>query len=323
MLVDLHPFTLQGIDRSFHIDGIPQRDSCRQQRQSAGTPYPIKAGDPVGHLGYFQVPTEDGHEKRYQVHIECLTTDDLPRFLSNPEGVGRDTPAFARCPKGIPVYLQFSGGEIQKGLVTTTSEAVMALSGQAVTDNEGKRYWPGGSSRGLLAESDVQLLSRYDLAGRGFETTEDSPASFDHLDGKTQPKGLVKTIFERFFNVADNDGKPYSKAVAFNYQQLLDKIDGTKSPHYNPEQYRRAVQNPSMRDHLYPTVREAPQRLVLLVGSTGVESVLYATAEKRCAGVVCLQHEIPDGHPLDVPCGRDGGKSMAYASAGFSGCDKY
>ena len=127
----------------------------------------------------------------------------------------------------------------------------MALSGQAVTDKEGKRYWPDGSSRGLLAELDVQLLSRYDLAGRGFEPTEDSPVSFDHLDGKTQPKGLVKTIFERFFSVADNDGKPYSKAVAFNYQQLLDKIDDAKSPRYNPEQYRRAVQNPSMRDHLY------------------------------------------------------------------------
>ncbi|EKY4302447.1 hypothetical protein VW603_004412 [Salmonella enterica] len=28
LLVDLYPFTLQGIDRSCHIDGIPQRDSC-------------------------------------------------------------------------------------------------------------------------------------------------------------------------------------------------------------------------------------------------------------------------------------------------------
>ncbi|MEE9684786.1 pesticin C-terminus-like muramidase [Lelliottia amnigena] len=214
------------------------------------TPYPIKAGDPVGHMGYFQVPTEDGHEKRYQVHIECLTTDDLPRFLSNPEGVGRDTPAFARCPKDIPVYLQFNSGEVQKGLIITQTETVMALSGQAVTDKEGKRYWPDGSSRGLLAEWDLQLLSRYDLAGRGFETTEDSPASFDHLDGKTQPKGLVKKIFERFFNVADNDGQPYSKAEAFNYRQLLDKIDDGKSTWYNAEQYRRAVQNQSMRDHL-------------------------------------------------------------------------
>ncbi|MGI6897427.1 hypothetical protein ACRCMW_05885 [Enterobacter chengduensis] len=229
----------------------PSRETVKFDTVVCPTPYLIKAGDPVGHLGYFQVPTEDGHEKRYQVHIECLTTDDLPRFLSNPEGVGRDTPAFARYPKDIPVYLQFNIGDIQKGLITTQTEAVMALSGLAVTDKEGKRYWPDGASRGLLAESDVQLLSRYDLVGRGFETTEDSPVSFDHLDGKTQPKGLVKTIFERFFSVADNDGKYGHQLVAFNYRQLLNKIDNPKQDWYYPEQYRRAVQNPAMRDHLY------------------------------------------------------------------------
>ena len=229
----------------------PSRETLQFDTVVCPTPYPIKAGDPVGHLGYFQVPSEDGHEKRYQVHIECLTADDLPRFLSNPEGVGRDTPAFARCPKDIPVYLQFNIGDIRKGLITTQTETVMALSGQAVTDKEGKRYWPDGSSRGLLAESDLQLLSRYDLDGRGFDTTEDSPASFDHLDGETQPKGLVKTIFERFFNVADSDGKYGHQLVAFNYRQLLNKIDDGKSTWYNAEQYRRAVQNPSMRDHLY------------------------------------------------------------------------
>ncbi|RZN44172.1 MULTISPECIES: hypothetical protein [unclassified Escherichia] len=229
----------------------PSREAVQFDTVVCPTPYPIKAGDPVGHLGYFQAPTEDGHEKRYQVHIECLTTDNLPHFLRNPEGAGRDTPAFARCPKGIPVYLQFRSGEIQKGLIATTSVTVMPLSGQAVTDKEGKRYWPDGSSRGLLAESDVLLLSRYDLAGRGFETTEDSPSSFDHLDGKTQPKGLVKTILERFFSVADNDDNHYSKGVAFNYRQLLNQIDAPKASWYLPEQYRRAVQNPAMRDHLY------------------------------------------------------------------------
>lgn len=230
----------------------PSRETVQFDTVVCPTPYPIKAGAPVGHLGYFQIPTDNGHEKRYQVHIECLTTDDLPRFLSNPEGVGRDTPAFARCPKDIPVYLKYTDGEIYKGLVTTESETVIALSGQAVMDKEGKRYWPeGGMSRGLLAESDVQLLSRYDLAGRGFKATEDNPESFDHLDGKRQPKGLVRKIFELFFNVATNDGKLYSKLVAFNYRQLLDQIDDVKSPRYNPELYRRAVQNPSMREHLY------------------------------------------------------------------------
>ena len=230
----------------------PSRETVQFDTVVCPTPYPIKAGAPVGHLGYFQIPTDNGHEKRYQVHIECLTTDDLPRFLSNPEGVGRDTPAFARCPKDIPVYLKVADGEIHKGLITTESETVMALSGQAVTDKEGKRYWPGGGvSRGLVAESDVQLLSRYDLADRGFKATEDNPESFDHLDGKRQPKGLVRKIFELFFNVAINDGKLYSKIVAFNYRQLLDQIDDAKSPRYNPELYRRAVQNPSMREHLY------------------------------------------------------------------------
>ncbi|MGC4375205.1 hypothetical protein, partial [Streptococcus suis] len=68
---------------------------------------------------------------------------------------------------------------------------------------------------------------------------------------KRQPKGLVRTIFELFFNVANNDGKLYSKIVAFNYRQLLNQIDDAKSPRYNPELYRRAVQNPSMREHLY------------------------------------------------------------------------
>lgn len=36
LLVDLQSLTLEGIDCSFHIDGIPQRDCCRQQRQYAG-----------------------------------------------------------------------------------------------------------------------------------------------------------------------------------------------------------------------------------------------------------------------------------------------
>jgi len=35
LLVDLQPFTLQGIDCSFHIHSIPQGDRSRQQRQSA------------------------------------------------------------------------------------------------------------------------------------------------------------------------------------------------------------------------------------------------------------------------------------------------
>lgn len=229
----------------------PSREAMQFDTVVCPTPYPIKAGDPVGHMGWFQEPKDGGHGKRYMVHIECLTTDDLPHFLSNPDGAGRDTPAFARCPKDIPVYLKDSDGKVYPGRIKTLAETVMPLTGQVVTDADGKRYWPGYTSQGLLAESDLQLLSRYDLAGRGFETTEDSPASFDHLDGQTQPKGLVKQIFEWFHHLADNSGDHGSQGVAFNYRQLLNKIDGPKEAWYYPEQYRQAVQNRSMRDHLY------------------------------------------------------------------------
>lgn len=229
----------------------PSRETPQFDTVVCPTPYPIKAGDPVGHLGWFQQPKEDGHNTRYQVHIECLTTEALPHFFSNPEGVGHDKPAFARCPKGIQMYLKNYSGSILPGLTKTLSETVIPLAGQAVTDADGKRYWPDDRPDGLLAESDLQLLSQYDLAGRGFEATEDSPASFDHLDGQTQPKGLVRRIFEKFHHIADNDGQHGHQLVAFNYQQLLYKIDNPKQAWYSQEQYRQAVQNRSMREHLY------------------------------------------------------------------------
>ena len=62
------------------------------------------------------------------------------------------------------------------------------------------------------------------------------------------------------------------------------------------------------------------QKAGLLVGNPSVESVLYAAGEKRRAGVVRLQYEVPDGYPVDEPCGGDGGKSVASASTSFSRC---
>ncbi|MDU6411411.1 MAG: hypothetical protein E6560_10705 [Yersiniaceae bacterium] len=229
----------------------PSRNVMQFDSVECPTPYPIKAGDAIGHMGWYQALKDGGHKKRYQVHIECLATGDLPRFLSNPEGVEQDRPAFARCPAGIPIYLKDSAGKIRDSNVKTLTEKVISLSGQAIKDVNRKRYWPGGTSRGLLAESDLRLLSQYDLAERGFGIIEDSPASFDHLDGKTKPRGLVRSIFQRFFNVADNDGQLGSQIVAFNYQQLVNNIDTPTMKWYEPEQYRRAVHHSSMRDHLH------------------------------------------------------------------------
>ncbi|EAT3570035.1 hypothetical protein ES756_22755, partial [Salmonella enterica] len=43
---------------------------------SLSSPFAIKAGDPIGHMGYYQAPKDGGYEARYQVHIECTSMDD-------------------------------------------------------------------------------------------------------------------------------------------------------------------------------------------------------------------------------------------------------
>ncbi|EOX8467506.1 hypothetical protein AIT71_004358, partial [Salmonella enterica subsp. enterica] len=42
---------------------------------SLSSPFAIKAGDPIGHMGYYQAPKDGGYEARYQVHIECTSMD--------------------------------------------------------------------------------------------------------------------------------------------------------------------------------------------------------------------------------------------------------
>ena len=49
---------------------------------------PVSAGDGLGHMGFYQLPLENGKTSRYQVHIECLSAGDVETFLSNPEHAG-------------------------------------------------------------------------------------------------------------------------------------------------------------------------------------------------------------------------------------------
>ncbi|HCA9705096.1 TPA: hypothetical protein MYK53_001506, partial [Klebsiella pneumoniae] len=42
-------------------------------------PVPVSAGDSLGHMGFYQLPEENGKRSRYQVHIECLSMDDMEK----------------------------------------------------------------------------------------------------------------------------------------------------------------------------------------------------------------------------------------------------
>ncbi|HHY6385553.1 TPA: hypothetical protein ACV44O_004489, partial [Salmonella enterica] len=227
----------------------PAKETMQFDTVVCPTPYPIRSGDAIGHLGYYQAPKDGGYNGLYQVHIECVTTDDLPRFLSNSEHVERDKPAFGKYPAGIPLYMKNSVNAIYQSQLTTHQDGIFPLNGSQHTEDNQVTYWQAGASRGYLAESDLKLLSRYDLAERGFETVEASPRSFDHLDGKNQPAGLVRHIFQMLFNASSKDPRTSHAQVKHNYQRLLDKIDSGET-RYSAQEYRRAVQNPDYIDHL-------------------------------------------------------------------------
>jgi hypothetical protein len=57
-------------------------------------PVPVNAGDSLGHMGFCQLPEENGKRSRYQVHIECLSMDDMEKFITNPGRAGEDAPVY-------------------------------------------------------------------------------------------------------------------------------------------------------------------------------------------------------------------------------------
>ncbi|HCF6519049.1 TPA: hypothetical protein NIJ49_005310, partial [Klebsiella pneumoniae] len=66
-------------------------------------PVPVSAGDSLGHMGFYQLPEENGKRSRYQVHIECLSTDDMEKFITNPGRVGEDAPVYLTWKADAPL----------------------------------------------------------------------------------------------------------------------------------------------------------------------------------------------------------------------------
>ncbi|MBM1021652.1 MULTISPECIES: hypothetical protein [unclassified Enterobacter] len=236
------------------------------------TPYAIKAGDAVGHLGYFQAPKEGGYESRYQVHIECLSMDDnLEAFLKNPEKVGQATPLWLKCPAGLPLYEKNvkTGAFTNEGR-TSDGEAILKLS-QVKTEQDAKKkafyYLPFAHGYVPTDGKGVEKLSQYDFEKLGFKTIIDEATTFDHLDGKTPPDGLVKNIFETLLAAAKADPRMSHSSVPFNYQRLLNKIESRETP-YSPQEYLSAVQNPSYRDARSKLIVKHPSEWYYKKGDT-------------------------------------------------------
>ncbi|ELY3542257.1 glycoside hydrolase family 104 protein [Cronobacter turicensis] len=222
-------------------------------------PFAIAAGTPVGHLGFVQAPTEAGKESRYQVHIECLSTDDnLENFLTNPEAAGKDNPLYIRCTPGLALYQHDVNTGFIKTAGSTKEDTLLLLSNVPVqtggTRDKPEQYYHFPEGFVLKGETSPEQLSQYDLGKQGFTVMKDTPESFVHLDGKKQPKGLVRQLYEKLLEVSQKDRRVSNALDPHNYRRLLEKIDSNRDSFYSPDEYRRAVHNPSYRDTLYKTI---------------------------------------------------------------------
>ncbi|VGE87926.1 Phage-related lysozyme (muraminidase) [Klebsiella quasipneumoniae] len=241
----------------------PAKEAMKFDQVVCPTPFAISAGDPVGHMGYYQAPKDGGYEARYQVHIECTSMDDnLEMFLTNPEQVGEKNPLWLKYAPGLTLYKKdVAAGTFTVDTRATTRAGILPLSQvQTEVDKSTKQeYWQLRPENAYVpkGQAEPQLLSQYDLAKLGFRTETTEPASFDYLDGKNQPTGFFRNLIDLLYQAATNDPRTSHALVKHNYQRLLDKID-SGSDRYSPMEYWRALHNPDYRDTIQKTIVKHP-----------------------------------------------------------------
>lgn len=223
------------------------------------TAIPISAGDSIGHLGFYELPTDNGKKSRYQVHIECLSMDDVAKFIGNPENVGTDKPAFLRFKPGLKLFDKNEAGQIAASERQTKSDGIVTLAKvPVVKEGDQPKYYQIRQEGGWIAASDAQLISQYSLAERGFAALNKSSASFDLIDGKLQPDNIVKEILQQLEAAAKADTRPNYALNQYNYQRLLAKIDSNNDGTYSIDEYMQALNNVSYRDRLQRIIAKHP-----------------------------------------------------------------
>ncbi len=221
---------------------------------------PVQAGAALGHLGFFQIPTETGFRSRYMVHIECLTSDSkVASFLTNPEAAGRESPAFLKYPADATLFSKDAQGAMAESSRKTKAPGILTLSKVPAVSADGTpSHYQIRPEGGFLAADSVEKLSQFDLGKLGFSIIKDDPESFQLLDAENQPQNVVKGIFEKL-KVAAEDDPAFSNALASHkYKQLLDVIDQNNDGYYSVDEYRNAVHNPAYRDQLYQLIVQHP-----------------------------------------------------------------
>ncbi|WP_314138395.1 hypothetical protein [Buttiauxella noackiae] len=227
----------------------------------ATPPVAISAGDGIGHMGFFQLPEDNGKLSRYQVHLECLSPGDkLVTFLTNPDNVDvNDKAAYLKYEKDAALFMKNGQGQIvastrrtrNQGIATRSKVATLGADGQPVAAGAEPAYYQINVEFGWLAAASIRKVSQYALGELGFVTLDKTPESFDLIDGIKQPHNVVKGILEQMYQAASDETRSSHAMNEYNYKRLLEQIDANHDGHYSEGEYLQAVHHRSYRDHLY------------------------------------------------------------------------
>ena len=222
---------------------------------------PVSAGDSLGHMGFYQLPEENGKRSRYQVHIECLSMDDMMNFITNPGKAGEDAPVYLTWQPDAPLFDKSNSGVTVSdrktkgsGILTLAKVPCIDAEGNVLTNNQNAAYFQIRPEGGWLPAASIKKVSQYALGELGFITLDKAPESFDLIDGIKQPKNVVKGILEQLYKAAQEETRATHALNKYNYKRLLELIDSNHDGHYSEQEYLQAVHNVSYRDHLYRVI---------------------------------------------------------------------
>ena len=224
-------------------------------------PVPVSAGDSLGHMGFYQLPEENGKRSRYQVHIECLSTDDMEKFITNPGHAGEDAPVYLTWKTDAPLFEKGERGMVAgsrktkaPGILTLAKVPGVDAEGNTLSSNKDAAYYQIRPEGGWLPASSVQKVSQYALGELGFVTLNKASESFDLIDGIKQPNNVVKGILEQLYKAAQDETRTTHALNKYNYKRLLELIDSNQDGYYQEQEYLQAVHNISYRDRLYRVI---------------------------------------------------------------------
>ncbi|HBD3716491.1 TPA: hypothetical protein KJD76_003588 [Escherichia coli] len=221
-------------------------------------PVTVSAGDNLGHMGFYQLPEENGKRSRYQVHIECLSMDDMEKFITNPGKAGEDAPVYLTWQTDAPLFDKGEQGMVAgnrktraSGVLTLAKVPGVDAGGNTLTSNQDAAYYQIRPEGGWLPAASVKKISQYALDELGFVTLNKAPASFDLIDGVKRPDNVVKGILEQLYKAAQEEKRITHALNKYNYQRLLEMTDSNEDGHYSEQEYLQAIHNVSYRDRLY------------------------------------------------------------------------